>query len=214
MRLLVTAGPTREFFDSVRFLSNPSTGKMGYAIAREAATRGHRVALVSGPVALPTPRGMDFVSVVTAEEMHLAVMSLFGECQACVMTAAVCDYRPSRRLDHKLKKQPRVRAVRLRPTRDICADLGRLKQHRVLVGFAMEDHRHHQHAEEKLRKKRCDAIVLNGIDNVAADAAEIEILRADTGWAPPVSGTKIELAPVVIDLVEALATRCRSQTVP
>ena len=204
MRILVTAGPTREFFDSVRFISNPSSGRMGYAIAAEAARRGHEVVLLSGPVEQAEPDGVEVVRVVSADDMFAAATSLFEKCHAAVMTAAVCDYRPARRLEHKLKKQNRIRAVRLTPTRDICAHLGKTKGHRVVVGFAMEDHNHKAHAETKLKRKRCDAIILNGIDNVGRDAAEIEILRADKGWSGGTSGTKAAVAVGVVNLIEDL----------
>ncbi len=105
---------------------------------------------------------------------------------------------------YKLKKQNRVRAVHLQPTQDVLTHLGRIKGRRVLIGFAMEDHDHHKNAEAKLRRKRCDAIVLNGIDNVGGDLAEVEILRADSGWSPPFSGPKKRIAAVVVDLVESL----------
>jgi len=204
MRILVTAGPTREYFDSVRFISNPSSGKMGYAIARAAAARGHDVILVSGPVELAKPPGVRTVNVVSAEEMFQACTAHFDDCDAAVMTAAVCDYRPSRRLDHKLKKQNRVRAVHLQPTRDICAHLGRIKEHRVVVGFAMEDRDEHARAQAKLSRKQCDALVLNGLGNVGTDDAVVEILRADGGWIPPLRGSKDELAVEVVKLVEEL----------
>ena len=205
MRILVTAGPTREYFDTVRFISNPSSGKMGYALARAARRRGHDVVLVSGPVALKPPKDVEVVHVTSAAEMGRACKKAFADCQAVIMTAAVCDYQPARRIEHKLKKQNRVRPVRLVPTKDICAHLGRVKGDRVVIGFAMEDHDHHKNAEAKLKRKRCDAIVLNGIGNVAGDSAEIEILRFDTGWSGPYAGTKRKIAAVVMDLVEGLA---------
>ena len=205
MRILVTAGPTREFFDSVRFISNPSSGKMGYEITTEATGRGHDVVLVAGPVGLPEPHGVQVIHVVSAEDMFEVVLSLFDDCRAAIMTAAVCDYRPTRRLDHKLRKQNRVRPIHLQPTPDICAYLGRIKGDRVLIGFAMEDQDHHARAEEKLRRKRCDAMVLNGLGNVGGDSAEIEVFRANTGWNDPISGSKAELASVLVDLVEKLA---------
>lgn len=207
MRILVTAGPTREYFDTVRFISNPSTGKMGYAIAIELALRGHDVVLISGPVNLPPPEHVEVIHVESAEEMFQASTSIFETCHAAVMTAAVCDYRPARRLDHKLKKQNRPREIRLKPTRDILAHLGRVKGGRVLVGFAMEDHDHRNSAERKLRRKNCDAIVLNGIDNVGSDRASVEILRISSGWSKTFSGTKRRVARVVADLVEDLAGR-------
>ncbi len=205
MRILVTAGPTREYFDSVRFISNPSSGKMGYEIASEAARRGHEVALVSGPVNLLEPGEVQVIQVVSAAEMFDVVTSLFDDCRAAVMTAAVCDYRPTRRLDHKLKKQNRVRTIHLQPTPDICAHLGKIKGERILIGFAMEDQDHHARAEEKLRRKRCDAMVLNGIGNVGGDSARIEILRAGSAWGASISGSKAKLASVVVDLLETLS---------
>ena len=207
MRILVTAGPTREFFDSVRFISNPSSGKMGYAIAYEAARRGHEVVLISGPVALDPPEGVELHRVISAEEMFEASVAAFALCRAAVMTAAVCDYRPTRRLAHKLKKQNRVRPIQLQPTPDICAHLGRIKADRVVIGFAMEDHDHHAHAEAKLVRKRCDAIVLNGIENVGGDEASIEVYRADAGWSAPVGGSKRAVAAQIVSLVEQLASR-------
>lgn len=178
---------------------------MGYAVASEAAMRGHDVILVSGPVALTPPVGVRVVSVVSAAEMYEHSCAAFEACDAAVMTAAVCDYRPSRRLEHKLKKRGRPRPITLVPTRDIAADLGRIKGDRVLVGFAMEDHDHHANAEMKLHKKRCDAMVLNGIANVGGDHAEVEILRASGGWSQPTRGTKAKIASLVVDLVEGLA---------
>lgn len=205
MRILITAGPTREYFDTVRFISNPSSGKMGYAIAASAVQRGHEVVLVSGPVSLSRPHGVTVKSVTSAGEMLAAATSEFEACDAAIMTAAVCDYRPTRRLDHKLKKQNRLRPIQLQPTTDICALLGRQKAHRVVIGFAMEDHDEHAHAEGKLRRKRCDAIVLNGIDNVGGDHATIEILRANGGWSRPIRGAKSEIADRVVRLTEELA---------
>lgn len=204
MRILITAGPTREYLDTVRFLSNPSSGKMGYAIAAETVRRHHEVVLVSGPVELPEPAGADVIRTVSARDMFEASVSAFDGCHAAVMTAAVCDYRPATRSDRKLKKQKRSLSVRLEPTEDILAHLGEIKKDCVLIGFAMEDHDHHQNAEAKLQRKRCDAIVLNGPANVGGDSAEVEILRVDAGWSPPVSGTKTRIAAVVADLVEFL----------
>ena len=204
MRILVTAGPTREFFDSVRFISNPSTGRMGYAITVEAIQRGHQVILVSGPVTQPRPDGAEVIDVVSAKEMFEAATLRFDGCDAAILTGAVCDYRPAQRLTNKLKKDNRPRTMELQPTEDICAYLGKRKGGRVLIGFAMEDHNHRPHAEAKLRRKRCDAMILNGIENVASETAEIEIFRADRGWSGPVSGSKAEIAATVMDLVESL----------
>jgi len=202
VRILVTAGPTQEYFDTVRFVSNPSTGKMGYALAAEACQRNHDVVLVSGPVAIAPPTGVVCVRVTSAAEMFDAAVEAFDQCDAAIMTAAVCDYRPARRLNHKLKKRPQMRHVTLLPTRDIAAHLGAIKGRRVVVGFAMEDHDQHARAEHKLAEKRCDAIVLNGRENVGNDNATVEILLADGGWQPPRTAEKTRIAQIVLDVVE------------
>lgn len=204
MRILVTAGPTREFFDSVRFISNPSSGRMGYAIAEAALARGHQVVLVSGPVAIEAPGGVEWISVVEAEEMFAAARQAFEDCDAAIMTAAVCDYRPARRMLHKLKKQARARQITLKPTRDICAHLGRIKGNRVLIGFAMEDHNERARAEAKLVRKRCDAMVLNGIGNVGSTEARVEIVTADGRWSEPIAGSKRRVATHIVRLAERL----------
>ena len=128
MRILVTAGPTREYFDDVRFISNASSGRLGYAIAAEAARRGHHVVLVSGPVRLPAPPDVEFVSVVTGREMLDICRERFPDCDAAVMCAAVCDYRPTARSAGKAPKSTQAHAVELEPTEDICVSLGQMKE--------------------------------------------------------------------------------------
>jgi phosphopantothenoylcysteine decarboxylase/phosphopantothenate--cysteine ligase len=177
---------------------------MGYALAEAALARGHQVVLISGPVALEPPSGAEFVAVVGADQMFDAAVQAFAWCDAAIMTAAVCDYRPARRLPHKLKKQARLRQITLKPTRDICAHLGSIKGDRVVIGFAMEDHDERAHAEAKLVRKRCDAIVLNGIANVGADRATVAIVTAGDGWSDPVSGPKRRVAIHVVKLAERL----------
>lgn len=204
MHILITAGPTREYFDSVRFISNPSTGIFGYEIAAEAARRGHRTTLVSGPVQLASPMGVTLVGVVSAAEMYDAAVAAFEDADVAIMTAAVCDYRPARRLGRKLKKKNQPRDLHLVPTRDICTHFGRIKKKRVVIGFAMEDANHHANAERKLRSKRCDAIVLNGIGNLGPGPAEIELLLAPDHWRGPYRGVKQVLARRVLKLVDEL----------
>ncbi|MFQ5496244.1 MAG: phosphopantothenoylcysteine decarboxylase, partial [Phycisphaerae bacterium] len=204
MRMLITTGPTREYFDSVRFLSNASTGKMGCAVAQEASRRGHAVVLICGPLRATVPDGVEVIHVVTAGEMFDAAVQRFEECHAAVMTAAVCDYRPASREPVKMKKQASVRRVELLPTADICHHLGTIKGDRVLVGFALEDRDSRARAEEKMRRKRCDAMVLNAVETLGADEATVEILRAGTGWQPARQGTKAQIAADLVDLVESL----------
>lgn len=212
MKILITAGPTREFFDTVRFISNPSSGRMGFALAEAARKRGHDVILIAGPVALKPPRGVRCVSVVSAAEMSAACKRVWKSCAAAIMTAAVCDYRPRVKLDHKLAKRKAVRPIKLEPTEDIATALGTTKAGRVVIGFAMEDHDHHAHAESKLRRKHCDAIILNGPENVGGDRASIEILRAGGAWQPSVSGTKRQLAMRIVKLCETIAAERASET--
>ncbi|MGB0715863.1 MAG: phosphopantothenoylcysteine decarboxylase [Phycisphaerae bacterium] len=202
MNLLVTAGPTREYFDSVRFISNASSGRMGYNIAIEALRRGHNVTLVSGPVELPPPPEAHMVNVVSAEEMYHACCRVFSECHAAIMTAAVCDYRPEVQEQRKIKKDGKPRSFEMVPTRDICAHLGSIKGHRRVIGFAMEDHDAREHAREKLLRKNCDAIILNHPDNLGLRSGNIEILQADGTWSGPFLGSKSELAGRILNTLE------------
>lgn len=208
MKILITAGPTREFFDTVRFISNPSSGRMGYALAEAARDRGHAVVLVAGPVALEPPAGVQTVHVVSATEMADACKRVWADQDAGIMTAAVCDYRPREVAPHKLQKKDAIRPITLEPTEDIATSLGSVKDDRVLIGFAMEDHDHRAHAEGKLRRKHCDAIVLNGPENVGSADAVVEILLKDGGWTEPVRGAKAFVADHIVRLAEHLALRC------
>lgn len=184
---------------------------MGYALAEEAVRRSHDVVLVSGPVQLPEPKGVELIHVVSVREMFEAVASTFDECECTLMTAAVCDYRPAVRQEHKLKKQDRARTIRLEPTEDILAHFGKIKGSRVVIGFAMEDHDHHRNAEAKLHRKNCDAMVLNDLANVGSESGTIEILRADAGWLEPTSGTKAQLAVAIMDMAEAICRTTRKR---
>ena len=159
-RLLVTAGPTREMLDPVRFLSNVSTGHMGYEIARAGRALGFRVTLISGPTALLKPRGLRFVPVVSAEDMKRAVFKFWSGTDALVMTAAVCDYTPIRYSPSKIKRI-RQRSIRFRRTTDILERVGRRKGNRVLVGFALETEAVERNALRKLRAKNLDLIAAN-----------------------------------------------------
>jgi len=205
LHIVVTAGPTREFFDSVRFISNPSTGKMGYAIAEAAAARGHRVTLVSGPVDISPPQSVHRVSVTTAAEMARATKAAFAKADAAVLTAAVCDYRPQRRVTRKQAKKARSKRVTLVPTEDIAAALGRRKGRRITIAFAMEDHNARSHAERKMERKNSDAIVLNGPENVGSDRAKVEFLCRGGDWQPWPTGSKAIVAKRIVRELERLS---------
>jgi phosphopantothenoylcysteine decarboxylase/phosphopantothenate--cysteine ligase len=162
-KILVTAGPTYEPIDPVRFISNRSSGKMGFAIASAAAQRGADVTLISGPVALGTPKNVSRIDVETAEQMNDAVVKHAKKCDAIIMSAAVADYAPTKPAANKIKKAESLKALtlELRPTTDILRGLGAKKNGTVLVGFALETQDELKNAKDKLRKKNLDLIVLN-----------------------------------------------------
>ncbi len=206
LRILITAGPTREYFDSVRFISNPSSGKMGYALARAAASRGHRVTLVSGPVALKPPRlkRIKTIRVTTAAEMAAAAKKAFKTADAAILTAAVCDYRPRRRARLKVPKTGRPMVLDLIPTEDIAAALGRRKGRRITIAFALEDHDGRPKAERKMVVKKSDAIVLNGPQNVGSDRAQVGVLARGRRWKPWPAASKSTVAARLVALLEQL----------
>ena len=177
MRVLVTAGPTREYLDAVRFLSNASSGKMGFACAAAAARAGHDVTLVTGPVALPDPAGVRTVRVVSADDMYRAVMKVYPRIDAAIMTAAVGDYRPAERFAGKLKKKSETLTLRLVRTRDILKEMGRKKGRRILVGFALEVQDAVHQALVKYKKKNLDYVVLNTPRTFAADRMDCQVYR-------------------------------------
>lgn len=161
-RVLVTAGPTREFIDPVRFISNPSSGKMGYAVARAAAARGAGVVLISGPVALAAPVGVQTVRVTSAAEMAHAVFKHASDADVIIKVAAVADFTPAEPADHKIKKKDAGLELRLKRTVDILAELGkRKKKGQVLVGFAAETDDLEKNAQKKLFQKNLDLIAAN-----------------------------------------------------
>jgi phosphopantothenoylcysteine decarboxylase/phosphopantothenate--cysteine ligase len=177
---------------------------MGYAVAAAALARGHQVELVSGPVEIEPPESARVIAVTSAEEMFRACCDRFEHCDAAILAAAVCDYRPARIARQKMKKQAVSRRVTLKPTPDTAAHLGAVKGRRVVVGFAMEDHDHRANAEAKLARKHFDAIVLNDLDTVGADHARVEFLVADGAWSSPVQGNKLQLATDIVRLTEKL----------
>src|SRR5258706_12194074 len=177
MRILVTAGPTREYLDAVRFLSNASSGKMGFACAAAAARAGHDVTLVTGPVALADPAGVRTIRVVSADEMYRAVMKAYPRIDAAIMTAAVGDYRPASRVAGKLKKSAGTLTLRLVRTRDILKEMGRKKGRRILVGFALEVQDAIHQALLKYKKKNLDFVVLNTPRTFAADRMDCRVYR-------------------------------------
>lgn len=183
-RVLVTAGPTREPLDPVRYLSNRSTGRMGYALAATAAQYGAQVTLVSGPTSLPVPAGVERVDVMTAEEMYHAVRIRFPGTTALVMAAAVADFRPKLYSSEKIKKKSQELVLEMERTVDILASLAKEKRpDQIMIGFAAESSDLIAHAQEKLQQKRLDFIVANDITRTdagfAAETNEVVILWPD-----------------------------------
>jgi phosphopantothenoylcysteine decarboxylase/phosphopantothenate--cysteine ligase len=166
--VVITAGPTREKIDPVRFISNHSTGKMGFALANEAIKAGARVILVSGPVQLDAPKGVTLVKVESAEDMYKAVLSHFDEADVVIKTAAVADYRPKNTFEYKVKKAAGDTSIELERTKDILFELGERKTHQILVGFAAETNNVEEYAQKKLHKKNADMIVANNVKTEGA----------------------------------------------
>ena len=166
-RIMVTAGPTYENIDPVRFIGNYSTGKMGFALAAECARRGAEVTLIAGPVALPTPdKRIKRIDVESCEQMHEAAVAAFPQTDAAILCAAVADFRPEKAADRKIKREGEDLVLRLVPTHDIAAELGQMRRNdQCLVGFALETNDEETNAEAKLERKNFDFIVLNSLRN-------------------------------------------------
>lgn len=206
-RFVVTAGATIEAIDPVRYISNHSTGKMGYAVAAELAARGASVTLVSGRTALAVPEGVDRVDVVSAEEMYNAAVEAFAEADGAVMCAAVADYTPVTVADEKIKKGDADMSIPLRRTKDIAAELGRVKGGRLLVGFALETDSGAANAREKLERKNLDFIVLNSLRDAGAgfgcDTNVVSLIDAVSCVELPLM-SKREVAARIVDRMEKL----------
>ena len=208
--ILVTAGPTREALDPVRYISNRSSGRMGFALASEAARRGARVILVAGPVALPTPPGCERIDVESAAEMHQAVMQHLGEASFAVMAAAVADYRPDHAAASKLKKRDGLPQLSLEETPDILHSAAAHKGDRVLVGFAAETDDLEANGRRKLRSKGCDLMVANPVGGATGFDTELNqgmLLAADGSVQRLDPMSKAEMAGRILD--EAIRLRKR-----
>lgn len=213
MRILITAGPTREAIDPVRFISNRSSGKMGYALARIAARRGHVVTLISGPVALRPPARVSFVPVTTAREMLVAVKRHIPRCDALIMAAAVADWRPCFASRHKLKKRSGPPVLRLRPNSDILKTIAPRKGARIFIGFAAETGRLLAETRRKLRDKNLDLIVANDVSRrdsgFDVDFNQVTLMAADGTMQSLPLMTKLKVAARIMDWLE---TRLRRRT--
>ena len=211
--VLITAGPTCEDIDPVRFLTNRSSGKMGYALAEAAQRRGARVILISGPTDLKVPEGVDWVPVRTTEQMHQAVRERAAEANIVVMAAAVSDYRPATTHDKKMKREDGGLTLTLEPTPDILAELGADKRDRVVIGFAAETNNVAENARGKLARKSADMIVANDVTQEGAGFdTDTNIVTMYLPDAPEISlpkMSKFDVANRIFD--QALSIRKNSK---
>ena len=206
-RYFVTAGATIEAIDPVRYITNHSTGKMGYAIAEELAKRGAEVKLISGRTTLPTPRGVERVDVLSAADMYEVAVEAWREADGAVMCAAVADYTPAVVADKKLKKSDDDLRIELVRTKDIAAELGKTKEGRTLVGFALETDNEEANAEGKLERKNFDFVVLNSLRDKGAgfggDTNKVTLIDRNGREEHPLM-SKSEVAAVIVDKIERL----------
>ena len=205
--VLVTAGPTREFMDQVRFLSNPSSGKMGYELAAEALRRGARVVLVSGPSALLPPAGAEFKKVTTAAEMKEAVLRAFAKADIVLMAAAVSDFRFKDVRPGKAKKSDVAGALEIEQTEDILALLGKKKKRQILVGFAAETGDILRNAREKMAAKEADLMVANFVGEgrgFGSDENEVRIIQPSGRVRATPRLSKREISRILLDEIEAV----------
>ena len=197
--ILITAGPTHEAIDPVRFIGNHSSGKMGYAIAEVAANLGAQVTLISGPVSLKINNdAINLISVTSANEMFKATHLYFKNCEIAILSAAVADFTPSKVAFHKIKKEEETLTIQLNKTKDILASLGEIKSNKYLVGFALETQNELENAKTKLNKKNLDLIVLNSLNDKGAgfklDTNKITLISKDNKIATFKVKTKKKVA--------------------
>ena len=207
LHLVVTAGPTREHIDPVRYLSNESSGKMGFALAQAAKARGHQVTLIAGPVALPTPKGVRRIDVTSAREMLAELKLAFSRADGLLMAAAVADYRPARKLAGKMKKSAATSKrmqLDLVENPDLLATVGRRKGHRKILGFALETSDGRRRALAKMLKKNADAIALNGAKSLNADRTTLTLLSRDGAEQTFENQTKPQVARALVRAMEGL----------
>lgn len=212
IRCLISAGPTREYFDPVRYVSNPSSGKMGYALAAAAARRGWEVHLVSGPVALETPPGVVRQNVVTGDEMYHAIDAAFDGCDILIMTAALIDFRPKYKAAQKVKKNALEMVIEMEPVIDVLGTVAKRKTRQLVVGFAAETNNVEDYGRRKLSSKNADFIVANriGVEGTGfeSDQNTVLLLGRDGSETPMGPAPKTELGERLITrFAEELETR-------
>lgn len=211
MRILITAGPTREYLDDVRYLSNASSGRMGFSIAEAAFAVGWDVVLVSGPVDLEPPAGCKVISVETTAEMKDACVAHFPQCDGVIAAAAVCDYKPLHRIEGKIAKTGQPVSIEMIETDDVLAELGHSKSGQWVVGFALEAENPRENALQKLRAKNCDVVVLNNPSAIGSAENSVELIDPDGDVLQAIEGTKREVADALIAFIRKRLTNARTK---
>ncbi len=202
-RILITSGPTRQYLDPVRYLSNASSGQMGACLAVSALAGGHEVVIVSGPVLVEYPAAARVVSVISTEEMLGAAVAEFEHCDGLIGAAAPCDYRPIEVADHKLRKTGQSLELKLVETPDVVATLGRQKRAaQWTVGFALETEDARFRALAKLERKCCDLVVLNSVAAINSTENQVEIIEPGGQVVEMINGTKQNVADRILVLIQ------------
>jgi len=205
MRILITAGGTREYIDPVRFISNASSGRMGYALARAALKAGHKVTLIAAPTSQKSPGTAKLVNVETAAQMFEAVKKYFNRCDCLIMAAAVADYTPAHPARTKIRKTGEPLTVKLKPTTDILKWAGKhKKKNQIVIGFALEDKNLREWAEKKLNEKNLDMIVANTSDAIGAEKSTVQIKMPGGEWLKLPKASKAVIAGKIVSMAESL----------
>ncbi len=205
MRILITAGGTREYIDPVRFISNASSGRMGYALARAALKAGHKVTLIAAPTSQKSPGTAKLVNVETAAQMFEAVKKYFNRCDCLIMAAAVADYTPAHPARTKIRKTGEPLTVKLKPTTDILKWAGKhKKKDQIVVGFALEDNNVREWAEKKLKEKKLSMIVANTCAAIGAEKSTVQIKMPGGEWLKLPKASKAVIAGKIVSMVESL----------
>lgn len=203
-RILITSGPTRQYLDPVRYISNASSGQMGSCLAQAALDLGHEVVLITGPVLVEYPKKAKLIEIVTTEELLEAATSAFKNCDGLIGAAAPCDYRPIKVSDHKIRKTGEVLELQFVETPDVVATLGANKRpDQWTVGFALETEDAHFRAVTKLQRKSCDLVVLNGTSAINSTNNEVEIIASGGDVVESASGCKREVANKILAVIES-----------
>jgi phosphopantothenoylcysteine decarboxylase / phosphopantothenate---cysteine ligase len=203
-KILITSGPTRQYLDPVRYLTNASSGRMGAALAQACLERGHEVVIISGPVAVSYPAGTRVIPVLTTDEMLAAAVKEFATCDGAIGAAAPCDYQPQQVATSKIAKTGEPLVVQLIETPDVVATLGQNKCNgQWVVGFALETDDRRFRAIVKLEKKHCDLIVSNGPNAIDAETNSVELISAEGALVGEYSGTKESVARMLVNEIDA-----------